>query len=76
MRAAGGSAAPAVSPLAPPGDNLWLALSYDAVEEVLRASEDDLRPAPAGELDAVGELCERDGRFLPVIDLDRVLDLV
>ena len=49
-------AASASSPLAPPGDELWMALSYDAVEEVLR---DDERFCSAGYERSMGPVMGR-----------------
>jgi cytochrome P450 len=59
----GGSASPGARALAPPGRELWLALSYDAVQEVLR---DDLRFDSAGYAASMGQvmghsLLEMDG---------------
>jgi purine-binding chemotaxis protein CheW len=50
------------------------AILVDSVREVLRLPEPALREAPA-QCEAVGVLCERDGSFVSVLDLDRVLDL-
>jgi purine-binding chemotaxis protein CheW len=47
----------------------------DAVEEVVRAKEEDIRPAASGESGFVAELCIREGEFVSILDLDRVLDL-
>jgi len=50
-------------------------LRVDAVTEVLRLPEDAVRPAAAGESDTVSALCEREGEFVSLLDLDRVMDL-
>jgi len=50
-------------------------LRVDAVTEVLRLPEEAVRPAAAGESDAVSALCEREGEFVSLLDLDRVMDL-
>jgi purine-binding chemotaxis protein CheW len=48
------------------------AILVDAVREVLRLPAPALREAPA-HCEAVEALCERDGAFVSVLDLDRVL---
>lgn len=50
-------------------------LLVDAVTEVLRMPEDAVRPAAPGESEAVAALCERDGVFVSLLDLERVMDL-
>jgi chemotaxis signal transduction protein len=47
----------------------------DAVREVLRVSEDEIRPASSGEGDSVSELCVRGEEFISILELDRVLDI-
>ncbi len=47
----------------------------DAVREVVRVPEDDLRPATGGEGDAVSELFLSEQEFVSILDLDRVLEL-
>ena len=48
----------------------------DAVDQVLRVEEAAFRAATAGsDAAAVSELCLRDGVFVSVLDVDRVLDL-
>jgi purine-binding chemotaxis protein CheW len=48
----------------------------DAVDQVLRVSEEAFRSASSNvEVAAVTELCLQDGDFISVVDLDRVLDL-
>jgi len=48
----------------------------DAVDQVLRVSEEAFRSASSNaEVAAVTELCLRDGDFISVVDLDRVLEL-
>lgn len=46
----------------------------DAVTEVLRVSEPDLRSAGTSEMSTVESLCVRDGRFVSLMNLDRVLE--
>ncbi|MCZ6781753.1 MAG: chemotaxis protein CheW [Proteobacteria bacterium] len=48
----------------------------DAVREVLRVTEEFIRPAPPGETISVAELCLHGDEFVSIIDLDRVLKLV
>ena len=50
-------------------------LLVDAVDEVLRLPEDAIQPAGAGESETVAALCERDGQFVSLIDLERVMDV-
>lgn len=50
-------------------------LLVDAVTEVLRVEEEAIRPPPAGESEKVAGLCEREGRFVSLLHLERVLDL-
>jgi purine-binding chemotaxis protein CheW len=50
-------------------------LLVDRVSAVLRVGADAFRPPPAGESEFVSELCEREGRFVSIVNLDRVLDL-
>jgi len=45
----------------------------DAVHDVLRAREDSIRPVSGGEVNAVVELCERDGEFVSILDVDRLM---
>ena len=47
----------------------------DAVEQVLRVEEESISPATGSDSGAVSELCVRDGDFISIIDLDRVLEL-
>ena len=47
----------------------------DAVQEVLRVSESEIRPATSGEGDCVSELCVRGDEFVSMIELDKVLDI-
>jgi purine-binding chemotaxis protein CheW len=46
----------------------------DAVREVMRIPEQDLRPATGGEGDAVTDLFLCDDVFVSIVDLDRVLE--
>jgi len=50
-------------------------LLVDAVNEVLRLPEDAIQPAGAGDSESVAALCEREGRFVSLIDLERVMDV-
>ncbi|MCG8590380.1 MAG: chemotaxis protein CheW [Proteobacteria bacterium] len=47
----------------------------DSVREVLRVTEEAMRAASEGDSGSVGELCVREGQFVSILDLDRVLDL-
>lgn len=47
----------------------------DAVREVMRVPETDIRAASAGDEDAVSELFLAHEEFVSIMDLDRVLDL-
>ena len=49
------------------------AVLVDRVREVLRVGSDEIHPA-ASQSGAVESLCSTDGRFVSMIDLDRVLD--
>ena len=50
-------------------------LLVDAVTDVLRVPEDAIRPAVAGESEAVEALLAHGEEFVSLIDLERVLDL-
>lgn len=50
-------------------------LLVDAVREVLRIDEAEIRPPPAGESDFVSALCSRGEEFISLLSLDEVLDL-
>jgi purine-binding chemotaxis protein CheW len=50
-------------------------LLVDAVTEVLRLPESAIRPASGGESEAVEALAGRDGRFVSLLDLERVMDV-
>ena len=56
-------------------DDRVTGILVDAVREVVRVAEDDLRPATGGEGDAVSELFLSDSGFVSILDLDRVLEL-
>jgi len=57
-------------------DDRVTGIMVDRVEQVLRIAEQSISPAAAsGESEAVSELCERDGNFISIIDVDRVLEL-
>jgi purine-binding chemotaxis protein CheW len=55
-------------------DDRVAAVLVDAVREVVRVPEDDVRPATGGEGDAVSELFLSGDDFVSIIDLDRVLE--
>jgi purine-binding chemotaxis protein CheW len=46
----------------------------DAVDQVLRVDEDNINPSSNVEAEAVVELCDHDGEFISIIDVDKVLD--
>jgi len=46
----------------------------DAVSEVFRVSDDEIVPADALELTAVSEMCKREGGFVSILEVDRVLE--
>lgn len=56
-------------------DGQLAGVQVDRVAEVLRVGDEALAAPPAGETRAVTALCVRDGRFISVLDVDRVLDL-
>jgi purine-binding chemotaxis protein CheW len=56
-------------------DGRMAGLLVDAVNEVLRLPEDAIQPAGAGDSESVAALCEREGRFVSLIDLERVMDV-
>ena len=47
----------------------------DAVNEVLRVTEDAILPAAAGDTGTVDSLCVRGDQFVSLIDLERALDV-
>lgn len=49
------------------------AILVDSVKGVLRVPEEEVRPAPENEFRAVVEMVHRDGRFIGVLDLARIL---
>lgn len=49
-----------------------VALRVDAVHDVWRVDEADLRPPPSGESEGVKALASRDGRFVSLVDVDRL----
>jgi purine-binding chemotaxis protein CheW len=55
-------------------DGGFAGLLVDGVTEVTAVLEDALRPAAASEAGHVETLCVRDGRFVSLIDVDRVLE--
>ena len=56
-------------------DGAFAGLLVDAVRDVLRIDEDATRPPPTGEGDGVAALYSREGEFVSLLDLDRVLEL-
>jgi len=50
-------------------------IRVDAVCEVLRVSEDAIRPVSSAETGAVESLCVRGEEFVSLIDLDRILQI-
>ncbi len=55
-------------------DNRVTGILVDAVREVVRVSEDDIRPATGREGDSVSELFLSGDDFVSILDLDRVLE--
>jgi purine-binding chemotaxis protein CheW len=55
-------------------DDRVAGLLVDAVHEVMRVPEDDLRPVAEGEGGAVSELFLKNDDFVSILALDRVLD--
>ena len=56
-------------------DGVSAGLLVDAVRDVLRIDEEETVPPPTGEGDGVLALCSREGTFVSLLDLDRVLEL-
>lgn len=48
-------------------------LLVDAVQEVMRVPEDAIRACDAAESDPVSAMCEREGRFVLILDVERLL---
>jgi purine-binding chemotaxis protein CheW len=48
----------------------------DAVEQVMRVSEDQVLASSSGEAGVVSELCTSGEEFVSLVDMDRVLDIV
>ena len=55
-------------------DNRVTGILVDAVREVVRVSEEDIRPATGFEGDSVSELFLSGDDFVSILDLDRVLE--
>ncbi len=55
-------------------DDRVAGILVDAVREVVRVPEDDIRPATGGERDSVSELFLSGDDFVSILALDRVLD--
>ena len=55
-------------------DEIAAGLLVDRVTDVLRVPRSKLRESCRGESEMVAELCASEGRFVSIIDLDRVLD--
>ncbi|MBW2241970.1 MAG: purine-binding chemotaxis protein CheW [Deltaproteobacteria bacterium] len=51
-------------------------LLVEGVASVLRVPEDAFREAPGSDTDFVSRLCEDDGEFVSILNLERVLNLV
>jgi purine-binding chemotaxis protein CheW len=51
-------------------------LLVDEVTDVLRVDEDAVQPPPGGASEFVCSLCDREGSFVSVMSLDRVMDLL
>ncbi len=47
----------------------------DGVDQVLRVNEDSISASAANDAGAVSELCNRNGDFISIVDVDQVLDL-
>jgi len=56
-------------------DGTVTGLLVDAVRDVLRITEDRIRPASGGEHDGVAALLARGDQFVSLLDVERVLDL-
>lgn len=56
-------------------DGRTTGLLVDAVTEVLRLPESDIAASAPGESEAVEALCSRDGEFVSLLDLERVLEV-
>jgi purine-binding chemotaxis protein CheW len=56
-------------------DGAVTGLLVDSVRDVLRITEDEIRPASGGEHEAVAALLSRGSEFISLLDLERVLDL-
>ncbi|MBW2229959.1 MAG: chemotaxis protein CheW [Deltaproteobacteria bacterium] len=57
-------------------DDRITGMLVDAVDQVLRVNEDAFQNAEVStESGAVNELCVRDGEFVSIVDVDRVLEL-
>lgn len=50
-------------------------LLVDAVRDVLRITEDDVRPASGGDHEGVSALLARGEQFVSLLDIERVLDI-
>jgi purine-binding chemotaxis protein CheW len=57
------------------GDGRVAGILVDAVEEVVTAGEETFCDAPGGAAGVVAGLFRREGRFVSIVDLDRVMDL-
>jgi purine-binding chemotaxis protein CheW len=75
-------ALPAASPgarsrivVAHDGEGRVAGILVDSVEEVVTVSEDGMRDARGGQGSAVEALYRHQGRFVSIVDLDRVMDV-
>jgi len=46
----------------------------DAVDQVLRVDEEAINPTSNSETEAVVELCDHEGEFISIVDVDKVLE--
>ena len=56
-------------------DNGVTGVLVDAVDQVLRVSEDKISPASSSQSGAVVEFCKRGDEFVSIVDMAHVLDL-
>jgi purine-binding chemotaxis protein CheW len=56
-------------------DGMVTGLLVDSVRDVLRITEDLVRPTDRGDCEGVSALLSRDDQFVSLLDLERVLDL-
>ena len=56
-------------------DGAVTGLLVDSVRDVLRITDEDIRPASSGETEAVSSLLVRGEEFVSLLDLDRVMEI-